>query len=85
MKVKLNKQLVKKYWFALGGDMSETMGIAINHKGEPITYAEFLTSGGSVKPIHCLELEEDYLVVDHINPLPKYEYEGFKAFFEEIE
>lgn len=85
MKVKLDKALVKKYWFHLGGDMSETMGIAINGKGEPITYAEFMTSGGSVKPIHVLELEGEYLVVDHQNPLPKYEYEGFKAFFKEVE
>lgn len=85
MKVKLDKQLVKEYWFHLGGDMSETMGIAINHKGEPITYAEFMTSGGSIKPIHVLELEDEHLVVDHRNPLPKHEYEGFKAFFKEIE
>ena len=65
--------------------MSETMGIAINHLGEPITYAEFKRSGGSVKPIHVLELDEEFLVVDHRNPLPKKEYDGFKAFFKEVE
>lgn len=82
MKVKLKKDMVKKYWFHLGGDMSETMGIAVNHNGEPITYLEFQKSGGTVKPIHVLELEEQFLVVDHINPIPKREYEHFKDFFE---
>lgn len=84
MKVKLNKSLVKKYWFHIGGDMSETMGIAINGRGEPITYKEFQKSGGSIKPIHVLELEDELLVVDHENPIPKHEYEGFKAFFKEV-
>lgn len=84
MKVKLNKEVVKKYWFHLGGDMSETMGIAVNGNGEPITYAEFMKSGGSVKPIHVLELEEEFLVVKHRNPVPEYEYKGFQAFFKEI-
>ena len=29
-----------------------------------------------------LELEEQFLVVDHNNPMPKREYEHFKDFFE---
>jgi hypothetical protein len=82
MKVKLNKKLVKKYWFHLGGDMSETMGVAVNGKGEPITYLEFRTSGGVVKPIELDDLEEDFLVVNHKMPIRKDEYERFKAFFE---
>jgi hypothetical protein len=82
MKVKLNKKLVKKYWFHLGGDMSETMGIAVNGKGEAITYLEFRTSGGVVKPIELDDLEEDFLVVNHERPIRKGEYERFKAFFE---
>lgn len=84
MKVKLDKKLVKKYQFHLGGDMSETVGIAVNGKGEPITYTEFIEKGGSVKPIHVLEVDEEFLVVEHERPLPKHEYEGFKAFFKEV-
>ena len=84
MKVKLNKDMVKKYWFHLGGDFSETMGIAIDHLGNPITYAEFVNKGGSVKPIHVLDLGEEFLGVNHDNPIPKKEYEGFKELFEEI-
>ena len=83
MKVKLNKELVKKYWFHLGGDMSETMGIAVDHLGNLMTYAEFLQRGGSVKPIHVLELDDEFLVVDHTNPIPKNEYIHFKKFFKE--
>lgn len=83
MKIKLNKELVKKYWFHLGGDMSETMGLAVDHSGNPITYSEFLQRGGSVKPIHVLQLEEEFLVVDHTNPLPVSEYSHWKKFFEE--
>ena len=87
MKVKLNKELVKKYWFHLGGDMSETMGIAVDHLGNPLTYSEFLHHEGmtSVKPIHVLKLEEEFLVVDHVNPIPKNEHGLFSKFFEEIE
>lgn len=87
MKVKLNKELVKKYWFHLGGDMSETMGIAVDHLGNPLTYSEFLQHKGmtSVKPIHVLELEKEFLVVDHVNPIPKNEHERFSKFFEETE
>jgi hypothetical protein len=87
MRVKLNKELVKKYRFHLGVDMSETMGIAVDHLGNPLTYAEFLQYKGmtSVKPIHVLQLEEEFLVVDHINPIPKNEHERFSQFFEEIE
>ena len=81
MKVKLNKDMVKKYWFHLGGDLSETMGIAVDHAGNPITYAEFLDKGGTIKPICVLELEEEFLVVDHANPIPKREADQFTDFF----
>ena len=83
LKVKLNEELVKRYAFHLGGDMSETLGIAVNHSGEPITYEEFKESGGTVKPIHVLELTEEFLVVEHESPIPVGEYDKFKCFFEE--
>jgi hypothetical protein len=85
MKVKLNKELINKYSFHLGGDTSETLGIAVDHSGKPITYLQFQKSGGTIKPLRVLELEEEFLVVDHVNPMPKREYIHFKKFFEEIE
>ena len=85
MRVKLKKEMVKKYWFHLGGDFSETMGVATDHFGNPITDTEFMDKGGTVKPIHVLELEDEYLVVDHGNPMPKKEYDHFKDFFEEVD
>jgi hypothetical protein len=85
MKVKLNIEMVKKYWFNLGGDMSETMGIAVDHFGNPLTYAEFLQRGGSIKPIHVLSLEDEFLVINHDNPLPQKEYTHFSHFFSVLE
>ena len=81
MKVKLKTELVKKFQFPVGGDMSESIGVAVSHQGQPISYQEFCEVGGTVKPFHALELEEEFLVVDHQNPVPKYEYEKFEQFF----
>jgi len=75
--IRFDTKLIKQYWFSLGGDMSETMGIAVNHEGEVITYEEFKKIGGSVKPIHVLELEDEFLVVNHDNPISNREYETF--------
>ena len=84
MKVKLNQELLKKFSFSIGGDMSESIAIAVDHDGNPITYTEFLKDGGVIKPIHVLGLKDEFLVVNHDNPINKGEYELFKIFFEKV-
>lgn len=83
MKVKLKKDLVDKLAFGMGGDMNEDLFLATNHKGEPISYAQFLVSGGRVMSLHCLDKEKDFLVVDHARPMSTFQYQAFQEFYEE--
>ena len=81
MKVKLNKEMINKFSFHIGGDLSESVAIAVNFEGEPISYKEFIEKGGNIKPIHVLSLEEEFLVVDHDRPITKRDFDIFKEFF----
>jgi len=85
MKVKLNKEMVKKYRFHFGGDMSESFAIAVDHSGNPITYKEFMEKGGTIKVFNNLQVDEEFLVVNHNNPITKNEHAHFKSFFMEQE
>jgi len=82
MKVRLNQTKVKQYCFPLGGDFSETMGIAVDFQGHPITFDQFKEKGGTLKPLHPLDLKEEFIIIDHPNPITKSEYDQFKLYFE---
>jgi hypothetical protein len=88
MKVKLNKELVKKFMFAVGGDMSETCAIAVDNKGDPIAYKDLNKANYfRTMTFHVLELadQEEFLVVNHRNPISQDHYDGFKKLYQEIE
>ena len=84
-KVKPNAKMIKKYALPIGkGDMDEHIYVAVDFQGNPIEPKELDRHSFTVKAFHCLELEEEFLVVDHINPIAKDEYDRFKMFFGEL-
>lgn len=83
MKIKLDKKLVKKYGFHVGGDMSESFAIAINlATGKPVHFLKQKEKASvAVKVFHVLEIDEVFEVVEAKNPITKHEYEMFKKIF----
>jgi hypothetical protein len=84
MIVRLKKGILKKYGFHVGGDMSESVGIAVGFDGKILTYQEMKKTSHSVKIFHVCEEELEYSVSKHDNPIGKREFESFKNLYVEV-
>lgn len=84
MKVKLNQDIVKKYQFHVGGDMSEDVGIAVSLvTGLPIKYRDLnkTTDPFITFTFHCMDKE--FCVTPFENPIPDSLYQKIKGLFVE--
>lgn len=84
MKTKLKKGILKKYGFHVGGDMSESLGIAVDFFGKILTKEEMKSTSCKIMTFHVCDEELEFLVIDHKNPLPKEQYDDFSQIFENI-
>ena len=87
MKVKLNKKLVKEFGFGIGGDMSESIAVAVDGKGALVKYKDINKTGfirTLVFEAMDLETDNEFLVVDHSSPISKDDYEAFKVIYDEV-
>lgn len=87
MKVKLNKDLIKEYGFHVGGDLSETICIALDKDGNPIKYKDVNEKCCFTMTVQAMDLATDseFLVVDHDDPISERQYEVFKKIYVEVE
>jgi hypothetical protein len=89
MIVKLKKDIIKEYGFAPSGagDFNTTVCIAIDMATlKPVKYRDMIHKNLNVHvfSIDAEDINEEFKVVDHINPMPQYKYDLFKELFEEI-
>jgi len=86
-KVKLKTaNALKRFARYLGGDMSESVTYFIEMgTNRPMENNESPQNSFHAKSFHALEHGEEFLVVDHPNPISKQEYETFKDLFEIVE
>lgn len=87
MKVILKStKTLKKFARYLGGDMSETIHYFIDmFTKEPLESTEEPDKSFMAKGFHATDHGEEFLVVDHPNPISRDEYERIKALFTEVE
>jgi hypothetical protein len=89
MLIKLKKEIIDKYAFSPpgAGDMNTMLCIAIEMKNlEPVTYKDAVEGKINVHvfTFDSSEIEQEFKVIDHINPIPQDKYNIFKNLFEEI-
>jgi len=84
VKSKTLKEL-KKYARHLGGDMNETLHYFIRASdGSLLKTLDSPECTFTAIGLHVLNHNEEFLVVDHPNPISKYEYESTKILYKEI-
>ena len=84
-KVKLKKGILKKYGFSMGGDMDESVYIAIDMStGNPVTYKDFNTKHLSVHVMAFDYDDSEFAVVDHDRPMSARQFKIAKELFENI-
>lgn len=85
-KVKLKAtHKLKRFARFLGGDMSETVHYFIDMvTGEPMESNKEPNKSFMAKGFHVCDHEEEFLVVDHPNPISRDEYNKIKELFEEL-
>lgn len=86
MKVKLKKDILKKYGFAVGGDMSESVAVAVDSEGNPVNYKDINNHKGVIhtQVFHCTDEGTEFLVVGHNHPMSKQNYDRYSSLYEEI-
>lgn len=85
-KIKLKKGVLKKYGFAVGGDMSESMAIAVNAKGDPLTFKELSKTGYFRTMVFSYDDEDrEFLTVDHSSPISMEQYKAYEKLFDSVD
>lgn len=85
MKIKLKKDILKKYGYGLGGDFNESTYIAVDFDGNPILYKDLKKAGSyRVMRFDSEDSDTEFQVIEHNNPIPKAQFEAFKGIFKEI-
>lgn len=74
---------LKKFARHLGGDMSETLHYFIKFDGKPIKNTEEPNTSFHAVGFHVLDHGEEFLVVDHPNPISKQQYDAYRELFKE--
>lgn len=85
VKLKTKKQL-KKFAKYMGGETSETLYYIIDLKsGKPVESEPKEDGAYVAKAFNAVNHGEEFLVVDHPNPISRQEYDLIKELFEEQE
>jgi len=86
-KVKLKTaSALKRFARYLGGDMSESVTYFVEMStNRPMDRTEDPDVSFHARSFHVLEHGEEFMVVDHPNPISRQEYETFKDLFEIVE